>query len=203
MTEHPSVDSLSNCHVIKISLRLGRDAGTDKFPWLKLPVSIGVYFLHGKWFSLCLHTKIDVSHAIWLDIHPLRCATEDDGRCWVCHVWHCYLRSPSRVIPQQCCDCYSTCFFRPCNRGSHYLHFLFLWQGVFEVASGLGYTVGPPLGGFLYAVEYTFGCSVYRVVLYLLCMLYVHGIFTCVYTTSSCLLLCRLVDSSCPSFLWV
>lgn len=58
---------------------------------------------------------------------------------------------------------------------------LFLWQGVFEVASGLGYTIGPPLGGFLYAVEYTFGCSVYRVVLYLLCMLYVHGIFTCVY----------------------
>ena len=29
-----------------------------------------------------------------------------------------------------------------------------LWQGLFEVGGGLGFAVGPPIGGLLYAVEY-------------------------------------------------
>ena len=37
------------------------------------------------------------------------------------------------------------------------MHFC-LWQGLFEVSGGLGFAVGPPIGGLLYAVEYLNMC---------------------------------------------
>ena len=86
---------------------------------------------------------------------------------------------------------------------------LFLWQGVFEVASGLGYTIGPPLGGFLYAVEYLY-CLYYCCTVVSVGVRVWWDLNSSVYTTSDVYsvftiysVFTRLVDSSCPSLLWV
>ena len=218
---------------------------------------------------LCSHTKVYISHAIWLGIHSLLCAAEDDGRCWVSHVFHLCLCSPTGAVPQTCCHCHGSCLFWPCDRGSHCLqcHHLYsylqwwncrwwesgyvalyslcstlpgnicganavdvlwedtemwslflcvisvmhlcLWQGVFEVGSGLGYAAGPPLGGFLYAVEYLY-CLYYCCTVVSVGVRVWWDLNSSVYTTSDVYsvftiysVFTRLVDSSCPSLLWV